>query len=218
MAGAQELDAARRGRRSVFVAMVRGMTAAIGSAPTASPVHARVRVDEHRVHEDHRRRAARAGSSGPTTRPSGSCRSTRSARGTRWWCRAPRSTSGSTPTPELLAHLTAVAHAIGAAVRDVWQPPRVGLMVAGFEVPHLHVHVFPAWDMARVRLRQRRGRRRRRPSRTRHRDTPARRAARRRARRVSVPGRSGPPCSSSSSGTRCRSASHAPDGRADPDA
>jgi histidine triad (HIT) family protein len=48
---------------------------------------------------------------------------------------------------ELLAHLTAVAHAVGAAVRGIWQPPRVGLIVAGFEVPHLHVHVFPAWEM-----------------------------------------------------------------------
>jgi histidine triad (HIT) family protein len=47
----------------------------------------------------------------------------------------------------LLAHLTAVSHAIGAAVRDIWQPPRIGLLVAGFEVPHLHLHVFPAWDM-----------------------------------------------------------------------
>jgi histidine triad (HIT) family protein len=50
--------------------------------------------------------------------------------------------------PDLLAHLTSVAHAVGKAVRDIWQPPRVGLIVAGFEVPHLHVHVFPAWDMA----------------------------------------------------------------------
>jgi histidine triad (HIT) family protein len=48
----------------------------------------------------------------------------------------------------LLGHLMAVAHAIGRAVRSLWQPPRIGLMVAGFEVPHLHVHVFPAWDMA----------------------------------------------------------------------
>lgn len=47
----------------------------------------------------------------------------------------------------LLAHLTGVAHAVGSAVRTVWQPPRVGMLVAGFEVPHLHVHVFPAWDM-----------------------------------------------------------------------
>lgn len=48
---------------------------------------------------------------------------------------------------ELLGHLTAVARAVGAAVRSIWRPPRVGLLVAGFEVPHLHVHVFPAWDM-----------------------------------------------------------------------
>jgi histidine triad (HIT) family protein len=49
--------------------------------------------------------------------------------------------------PELLGHLTAVAHAVGAAVQAVWSPPRVGLLVAGFEVPHLHLHVFPAADM-----------------------------------------------------------------------
>jgi len=49
---------------------------------------------------------------------------------------------------DLLAHLTGVSHAIGAAVREVWRPPRVGLLVAGFEVAHLHLHVFPAWDMA----------------------------------------------------------------------
>ena len=49
--------------------------------------------------------------------------------------------------PALLAHVTTVAHAVGAAVREIWNPPRVGVVVAGFEVPHLHVHVFPAWDM-----------------------------------------------------------------------
>jgi histidine triad (HIT) family protein len=50
--------------------------------------------------------------------------------------------------PDLLAHLTSVSRTIGAAVQELWQPPRVGLLVAGFEVPHLHLHVFPAWDMA----------------------------------------------------------------------
>ena len=50
------------------------------------------------------------------------------------------------PAP-LMAHLMTVAHAVGAAIRAVWAPPRVGLLVAGFEVPHLHVHVFPAADM-----------------------------------------------------------------------
>lgn len=50
--------------------------------------------------------------------------------------------------PALMAHLTAVAHAVGAAIRTVHAPPRIGLLVAGFEVPHLHVHVFPAAGMA----------------------------------------------------------------------
>lgn len=50
--------------------------------------------------------------------------------------------------PELVAHLNSVAHVIGRAVARVWDPPRVGLIVAGFEVPHLHLHVFAAWDMA----------------------------------------------------------------------
>ncbi len=50
--------------------------------------------------------------------------------------------------PDLFGHLAAVAHAIGDAVRAVWAPPRVGLLVAGFEVPHLHLHVFPAAGMA----------------------------------------------------------------------
>jgi histidine triad (HIT) family protein len=47
----------------------------------------------------------------------------------------------------LLAHLTTVAHAVGSAVREIWHPPRVGVIVAGFEVPHLHVHVFPARNL-----------------------------------------------------------------------
>ena len=50
--------------------------------------------------------------------------------------------------PALVAHLTTVAHAVGAAVKAVWAPRRVGLLVAGFEVPHLHVHVFGAPSMA----------------------------------------------------------------------
>jgi histidine triad (HIT) family protein len=49
--------------------------------------------------------------------------------------------------PGLVAHLNGVAQAIGRAVQAVWNPPRVGLIIAGFEVPHLHLHVFPAWRL-----------------------------------------------------------------------
>jgi histidine triad (HIT) family protein len=47
----------------------------------------------------------------------------------------------------LLAHLSRVARRIGAGITAVWKPPRVALVVAGFEVPHLHLHVYPAWSM-----------------------------------------------------------------------
>ncbi|NMN97084.1 HIT family protein [Antrihabitans stalactiti] len=43
--------------------------------------------------------------------------------------------------------LTAVAQAIGQAVRKGWDAPRAGLLIAGLEVPHLHLHVFPAWEL-----------------------------------------------------------------------
>jgi histidine triad (HIT) family protein len=50
--------------------------------------------------------------------------------------------------PELVAHLMTVSHTVGAALKRAFDAPRVGLIVAGFEVPHAHVHVFPARDMA----------------------------------------------------------------------
>jgi diadenosine tetraphosphate (Ap4A) HIT family hydrolase len=48
--------------------------------------------------------------------------------------------------PELVAHLTRVAQTIGRAQREATGAPRAMVAIAGFEVPHLHVHVFPAWD------------------------------------------------------------------------
>ena len=49
---------------------------------------------------------------------------------------------------DLLAHLVAVAKRIGLAQQAAWDAPRAALLVAGFEVPHLHLHVLPAWDEA----------------------------------------------------------------------
>lgn len=39
------------------------------------------------------------------------------------------------------AHMMTVAHHLGNAIKSVFSPERVGLMIAGFEVPHTHVHV-----------------------------------------------------------------------------
>ena len=50
--------------------------------------------------------------------------------------------------PQLLAHVMTVSRTIGAALKRAFDAPRAGLVVAGFEVPHAHVHVFPAWQMS----------------------------------------------------------------------
>jgi diadenosine tetraphosphate (Ap4A) HIT family hydrolase len=49
--------------------------------------------------------------------------------------------------PAEFAKLTTVAQTIGRAVRKAFDAPRAGLLIAGLEVPHLHLHVFPAWEM-----------------------------------------------------------------------
>lgn len=44
---------------------------------------------------------------------------------------------------DLAAHLMRVAHAIGRGAKAAFGAPRVGLVIAGFEVPHTHLHVIP---------------------------------------------------------------------------
>ena len=51
---------------------------------------------------------------------------------------------------DVLAHLMRVAKVIGAAQMASWSAPRAALLVAGFEVPHLHLHVLPAWGEAEL--------------------------------------------------------------------
>ena len=45
--------------------------------------------------------------------------------------------------PDLLAHLMEVSQLIGRAVDRAFSPEKVGMMIAGLEVPHVHVHVVP---------------------------------------------------------------------------
>ncbi len=47
--------------------------------------------------------------------------------------------------PELRDHLFRVAHHIAEAIDAEWEPAKVGLMIAGLEVPHTHLHVTPIW-------------------------------------------------------------------------
>src|SRR3954447_12187273 len=41
------------------------------------------------------------------------------------------------------AHLIGVSREIGAAQMDAFSPARIGLIIAGLEVPHTHLHLVP---------------------------------------------------------------------------
>jgi len=45
--------------------------------------------------------------------------------------------------PELMQHLTDVSHKVGKAVQQAFSPVKVGMMIAGLEVPHVHLHLVP---------------------------------------------------------------------------
>jgi histidine triad (HIT) family protein len=53
-------------------------------------------------------------------------------------------------SPELIAHLFEVTRRIGAAQRDAFDCARVAVIIAGYEVPHAHIHVIPTNDMSEI--------------------------------------------------------------------
>lgn len=44
---------------------------------------------------------------------------------------------------DLAAHLMLVSRAIGQALQKTFSPAKVGLMIAGLEVAHVHLHLLP---------------------------------------------------------------------------
>lgn len=51
---------------------------------------------------------------------------------------------------ELCAHLFEVTRFIAEAQRKAFAPARVGVIIAGYEVPHTHIHVIPTNDMSEL--------------------------------------------------------------------
>lgn len=45
--------------------------------------------------------------------------------------------------PDLAAHLMRVARDVGRAQMQAFGPRRIGMMIAGLEVPHCHLHLVP---------------------------------------------------------------------------
>ena len=50
--------------------------------------------------------------------------------------------------PALWAKMNDVAQRVGNAIIEAFGSERAGYLIAGFEVPHAHIHVFPANDMS----------------------------------------------------------------------
>jgi histidine triad (HIT) family protein len=51
---------------------------------------------------------------------------------------------------DLAVHLFSVAHRIGRAQHAAFQCDRVGVIIAGYEVPHTHIHVIPTHHMGQL--------------------------------------------------------------------
>ena len=47
---------------------------------------------------------------------------------------------------DVMKHLTGVAQEVGRAIQTVFRPKKVGTLILGLEVPHVHVHVTPIWS------------------------------------------------------------------------
>ena len=52
--------------------------------------------------------------------------------------------------PDLAAHLFEVTRHIGVAQQAAFSPEKVGVIIAGYEVPHAHIHVLPTNSMAQL--------------------------------------------------------------------
>ena len=53
-------------------------------------------------------------------------------------------------SPDLSRHLFEVSHVIGRAQQTAFGCERIGLIIAGYEVPHTHIHVLPTTDMSQL--------------------------------------------------------------------
>jgi diadenosine tetraphosphate (Ap4A) HIT family hydrolase len=50
--------------------------------------------------------------------------------------------------PAVFNRVMAVSQLVGKAVCKAFDAERAGVIIAGLEVPHLHVHVFPAYNLS----------------------------------------------------------------------
>ena len=53
-------------------------------------------------------------------------------------------------SPDLAAHLFAVSHRVARAQEQAFGCEKVGMIIAGYEVPHAHIHLVPTNSMSEL--------------------------------------------------------------------
>ncbi len=53
-------------------------------------------------------------------------------------------------TSDEAQHLFTVAHQIGQALRAAFPCEKIGMIIAGYEVPHAHIHLIPTANMSQL--------------------------------------------------------------------
>ena len=51
---------------------------------------------------------------------------------------------------DLAAHLFSVVHRVARAQAEVFKCEKVGVIIAGYEVPHAHIHLVPTKEMSEL--------------------------------------------------------------------
>lgn len=51
---------------------------------------------------------------------------------------------------DVWAHVAQVSKTIAKALDAAYQPEKVGMLLAGLEVPHVHVHLCPIWELTDI--------------------------------------------------------------------
>lgn len=52
--------------------------------------------------------------------------------------------------PEVFQHMMNLAQKLGKIVKNIYNPPKVGLLSVGFEVPHAHIHIVSLFEIGDI--------------------------------------------------------------------
>lgn len=52
--------------------------------------------------------------------------------------------------PKVFAHMMNLAQKLGKVTKKIYNPPKIGLSSVGFEVPHVHIHIFSLFEIGDI--------------------------------------------------------------------